>query len=293
MREVSDDAKLELAWSLLDLGENEAGLALYSSLPWDTYGEVKFNGIGRALTGMGQYEEAMKVLRRGLKRFPKSCCLWVTMGGLYDALENHSESLRCFEIALPFASEKDYKSVYYDKAVALMKMGCYCDASKIIEYLIEEYPEDPKYLAERGCCALEMGYFQESLSYYQKALQLYEKSPSVEAGVSAYTGLCSSYLNLGMKKEAVEIALEGYRRFQDEDPILYHNLGACFYELGWIRESREVLQKGIEKFPDDQELKTFLKDVQNDLDDPDGDTKPFLGLLILVALLHKKLKKKW
>jgi tetratricopeptide (TPR) repeat protein len=293
MKEMTDDVKLELGWVLLDIGENQAGLALYSSLPWNIYGEEKYCGMSRALTEMGRYYEAENLLQNGLQRYPQSCSLWVAMGGLPDSIGNHSESLKCFEIALRFASEKDFKSVYYDKAVALMKMGCYCDASKIIEYLIEEYPEDPKYLAERGCCALEMGYFQESLSYYQKALQLYEKSPSIEAGVSAYTGLCSSYLNLGMKKEAVEIALEGYRRFQDEDPILYHNLGACFYELGWIRESREVLQKGIEKFPDDQELKTFLKDVQNDLDDPDGDTKPFLGLLILVALLHKKLKKKW
>jgi hypothetical protein len=70
------------------------------------------------------------------------------------------------------------------------------------------------------------------------------------------------------------------RRFQAELVILI---------LKWY--ARRVLQKGVEKFPDDKELKKFLKDVEDDLDDPDGDMKPFLGLLLL-ALLHKKLRKK-
>lgn len=292
MREVSDDVKLELAWSLLDLGENEAGLALYSSLPWNTYGEAKYNGIGRALTGMGQNEEAKRVLKRGLQKYPQSCSLWVAMGALHDALGNHSESLRCFEIALQFASEKDYKSVCYNKAVILMKMGCYCDAASIIEYLIDEFPEEAKYHSERAYLSLEMGYPQEALLYYEKALKLYEKSPRTETGVCIFTGLCSTFLALDMKEEAMRVAVEGLTKFPDEDSALYHNLATTLYELGWIGEAKEVLQKGVEKFPNDEELKKFLNDVENDLDDPDGDIKPFLGLLILMALFRKKLRKK-
>jgi len=47
--------------------------------------------------------------------------------------------------------------------------------------------------------------------------------------------------------------------------------------MGWVEEARKVVQKGVEKFPDDEELKTFLKDFENDLDDSPGGE--ILGLL--------------
>jgi hypothetical protein len=45
------------------------------------------------------------------------------------------------------------------------------------------------------------------------------------------------------------------------------------------------IKRGVEIFPDDGELNTFLRDVEMDMDDPDGDMKPrFLGLLVLALL---------
>jgi hypothetical protein len=60
--------------------------------------------------------------------------------------------------------------------------------------------------------------------------------------------------------------------------------------MGWTGEAQKVIQKGVEKFPDDEELKKFLKDVENDLDDPQGGE--FLGLILLTALIRKKLRRK-
>ena len=96
-----------------------------------------------------------------------------------------------------------------------------------------------------------------------------------------------------MKREAMEIALEGVKKFPDDDPALYQNVGATFLEMGWRKEVIEVLKKGVEKFPDDEDLKNFLKDVEDDMDDPDkGDKPPILGLILLMALVHKKMRKK-
>ena len=96
-----------------------------------------------------------------------------------------------------------------------------------------------------------------------------------------------------MKREAMEIALEGLKRFPDDDSALYHNVGAAFLEMGWRKEVLEVLKKGVEKFPDDEDLKKFLKDVEDDMDDPDkGDNPPILGLILLMALIHKKWRRK-
>ncbi len=67
-----------------------------------------------------------------------------------------------------------------------------------------------------------------------------------------------------------------------------------FFEMGWSKEAREVLKKGVEKFPDDEELKTFLKDVEDDLDNdpPEGGELLGLFLILVAASAHKKFKKR-
>jgi tetratricopeptide (TPR) repeat protein len=290
-KDLVNETKLDLGWALLECGEYEKGLAVYLSVFGEQYQERKYNGIGTALTELGLYDEAKRILEYGLRKFPKSCALWTDMGILYDKLMDYSESLKCFEVALR-VTRGENSGPLYNKALILTKLGSFEDAISIIDDLIEMYPEDAMYLAERGYCSLETGSATEALQYLQRAMALFEKFPTVDTGVAIYSGLCCAFTALGMRKESLNIALEGMKRFPDEDPVLYYNLGAVFYEMGWTEDSRRVLQKGIEIFPDDEELKKFLRDVENDLNDPDGDTKPFLGLLLL-ALLHRKLRKKW
>jgi tetratricopeptide (TPR) repeat protein len=292
LKEYIDDLKTDLAWTLLDCGEHEEGLALYISVCGKQYRERKYNGIGRALTEMKHYDEARRILEKGLKEFPESYALWIGLGILHDLLGDHFESLKCFEAAIKFDPEKS-SAPLYNKALALMGLGSHTDAISIIDHLIEEYPEEPKYLAERGNCALGTGYPREALQYYEKAMALFFESSDPHTGVSIYAGFCSAYMELGMKREGMEIALEGLKRFPDEDSQLYHNAGAVFFEMGWRKEALEILKKGVDKFPEDEEMKKFLKDIEDDMDDPDKGDKPhLLGILLLMALIHKKWRKK-
>lgn len=292
LQEHIDGLKVDLAWALLDCKEHEQGLALLSSVSWATHGEMKCNGMARALTEMGHYDEARRLLERGLRLYPHSYALWTGMGALYEDLGDDFESLKCIETALQFAPEDDSAGLY-NEALALMRVGRYGDAAPILESLFERDPEDPKYLSDRGICALEMGYPQDALRYYQKAMEIWQRNPSTYTGICIYSGLCSAYMELGMKREGMEIALEGLRKFPDEDPVLYQNVGAAFWEMGWRRETIEVLKKGIEKFPDDGELKEFLKDAEDDTEDPDGGVKPpVLGLMLLMAILRKRFGRK-
>ena len=133
---------------------------------------MKCNGMARALTEMGYHDEARRVLKLGLKKFPESYALWVAMGAWHDSRGENFESLKCMEIALRFAPE-DNSTALYNKAFTLIKLGCHGDALPIIDELIERYPDDPRHLAERGSCALDTGYPQEALKYYQKAMELW------------------------------------------------------------------------------------------------------------------------
>jgi tetratricopeptide (TPR) repeat protein len=211
----------------------------------------------------------------------------VCLGCLHDKLGDQYESLRCHEIAHQFAPGGSWEALY-NKAISLAKLGSYGEAAAILGDLIKEHPEDPKFFAERGYCAMNQGYPHEALQYYQIAMRLWEQAPSVCEGVCIYSGLCTAYAELGLKKEATEIALEGLKRFPDEDAILYHNVKASFLGMGWKQEAIEVLKKGVEKFPEDEELKNLLQNVEGNMDDPDNGVKPpLLGLILLAALIYK------
>ncbi len=292
LKEYVDDLKINLGWTLLDYGKYEQGLALFESLSWGIYGETKYNGIARALIEMKHYDEARRILEKGLREFPESCALWTCLGNLNGTLGDHFESLICYEAAIRCDSEES-SGTLYNKALALLGLGSHADAVSIIDHLIEEYPKEPMYLAERGNCALETGYPREALQFFQQAMALFSESPDMHTGVCIYAGMCSAYIELGMKREAIMTALEGLKGFPDEDSVLYYNAGAAFLGMGCRKEAMEILNKGVEKFPNDEELKKFLKEVEDDMDDPDkGDRPPIIGLLLLIAMLCKRGKKK-
>jgi len=115
------------------------------------------------------------------------------------------------------------------------------------------------YLAEKGNCALEEGYPREALQYYQKAMALFSESPEVHTGVCIYAGMCSAYIELGMKREATVIALEGLKRFPYEDSVLYYNAGAAFLGMGWRKEALEILNKGLRNFQVIRSLRRFSR----------------------------------
>ena len=291
-KEEVDDLRADLGWALMDCGRHEEGLALYGLLSWTTHGEIKCNGMARALTEMKSYDEARRLLEAGLKRYPDSYMLLVGLGTLNDALEDNFGALKCYEMAIQCTPERNWEA-RINKAIALEKLGSYEEAAEILDGLIEEYPEDPKFLADRGFCSSSMGYPQDALQYFQCAMKFWEKNPSVYTGVSIYAGLCSAYSEMGEKRKAMEVALEGLKRYPGEDSILYHNVGASFWEMGWKEEARGVLKEGLEKFPEDEELRQFSKDVDDDMDDPDGGiSPPVLGLMLLTAILQKKFGKR-
>jgi hypothetical protein len=69
-------------------------------------------------------------------------------------------------------------------------------------------------------------------------------------------------------------------RFRENDTTC-----AIYYDV--------MYKKRLKKFPDAQGLREILEKVEDDIDDPSkGHKSPHLGLLLLMALLYKKLMKK-
>lgn len=284
LKEYISDLKNDLGWMLLDSGEFEKGLAIFKSLMWSSHGEAKLNGMIRALVEMGYYDEARRLLEKGLKRFPQSYHLWVARGVLDQRLGYHLESLKCFRYALQYAPEGQSEA-QFNVGSALYELGYRDEATKVLTNLVRKYPDEPRYLIVLGACLLEMGYPRDSVKYYKRAMRLGYLSPGL------YDGICCAYSRMGLKKEAMEVALEGLRKFPDEEPGLYENLGELYFEMGWVNESRDILNEGIKRFPENEELKKMIKEIDGQTDDPEGGGKPPLLGLILLTLISNKLKK--
>jgi len=291
--------KINLGWKLFDCEEYERGLALYASLPSEAYGEVKFSGMSRALVGLGYDDEARQILEEGLKRFPQSYRLWIAMGVFHAELGNDDDALDSFETAYQYSPEDD-STVLLNKAQILAKIGFFMDAAAILKDLIERDPSDPRYLTvlprffiSLGAYHLDMGYLEDALQDYQAAMKIWKENPTHYEGGCIYMGTYASYRNLGMLKEALDVAQEGLRRFPEEDPGLYQNLADAYYAMGWPNDAIRILKKGIETFPDDEELKEVLKEIESGMDDPeDGQKPPILGLLLLLSLIRRRWKKR-
>ena len=95
-------------------------------------------------------------------------------------------------------------------------------------------------------------------------------------------------MNLGLQEMALEMAEEGLREFPDV-PIMYANLCEGYFEKSWIDEARNVLEQGLKKYPDDEQLKELLEKIENDTDDPDkGKKQAIIGLLLFLSLIQKR-----
>ncbi len=279
-----DDIKMNIGWLLLESGGYDKGLAMYQSMSWHTYGEIKYNGISRALVEMEYYDDARQILEKGLKRFPQSHCLLVAMGLLHKRLGHEGDALRYFIEAIRYSPGE--RHALYDKAITLSELGYYEDSLSIIRKLIRKYPDDPEYFIEAGYCHLMMGYPENAIEYYKKASDNGFLSPSI------YGGLVCAYMDMGLKHEAFEMAQEGMREFPDVS-AMYENLGECYFEKGWIDNAKAILQEGLEKFPDDEGIKKLLDKIEEDEKDPDKGNKPPIGsLLILLTLILNKFRKK-
>ena len=63
--------------------------------------------------------------------------------------------------------------------------------------------------------------------------------------------------------------------------------------MGMPEEAMEILKKGLEKFPENQDMMELLKEIEEDMDSSgSGGGDPFLALILLALLIRRKLKGK-
>lgn len=276
------DLTAKLAWALIECDRYEESYALARTLPWRTYARNRYLCEGTSLIHLKRLADARVLLEAGARRYPDFVPILVSLGNCYTRLNEHEKALECQERALALYP-RDPK-ILFNKAADIYNLGFYEDAMAILQKMLRKRPRDPWCHALMGHCYNQIGYPEDARRYF---------TMSIAGGypfVDAHEGLFHTFYDQGMRNDAISAALEGLRRFPGQEPELYMNLAATYHEMGWTKEAIDVIQQAIAVFPEDKELKEWLEELEDDMNDPDkGEEvkKP----KILLFLADRKRKK--
>src|SRR5919112_703916 len=130
-----------------------------------------------------------------------------------------------------------------EEAARLMEDGEHDGAERVLLGLLEEHPQDARanYLMASLCDHTDQE--RRAVSFYQRVLPRADDLPGEDAA-GAYLGLGSTHRALGEHEESRRVLLEGLERFPD-DRALSTFLALTLYNLGEHREAVSTLLKNL------------------------------------------------
>jgi tetratricopeptide (TPR) repeat protein len=251
-----DDLKTQLAWQYLEAKDFEKAAKIYDKLPKDTHDS--YCGKARIFIETQKYDEARILLEEALIKFPDYVPVLNTLGILYNNTDDHYEALRYLDRALAIDPNNNHWSLH-NKARALTFLGYYEEAHKNWNDLIEMMPDDPSYIVELASCELQRGNLPAAINGFRKAIESGYGSPRV------YLSLCQGYSNMDCAYESFATALEGVKKFPDQEPLLHAFLGLGYMKLEQFEEAKTAFQQGLALDPESELFPNLIETVEKKL----------------------------
>ena len=251
-----DDLKAQLAWQYLEAKDFEKAAGIYDKLPKDTHDS--YCGKARIFIETQKYDEARTLLGEALIKFPDYVPVLNTLGILYNNTGDHHEALRYLDRALAIDPKNNQWSLN-NKARALTFLGYYEEAHKNWNDLIEMLPDDPTYIVELANCELQRGNLPAAINGFRKAIE------SGYGTSRVYLSLCQAYSNMECAYESFATALEGVRKFPDQEPLLYSFLGLGYMKLDQFEEAKTAFQQGLALEPESELFPNLIETIEKKL----------------------------
>jgi tetratricopeptide (TPR) repeat protein len=245
-----------LAWQYLEAKEFEKAAGIYDKLPKDTHDS--YCGKARIFIETQKYDEARTLLEEALVKFPDYVPVLNTLGILYNNTGDHYEALRYLDRALAIDPKNNQWSLN-NKARALTFLGYYEEAHKNWNDLIEMMPDDPYCIVELANCELQRGNLPAAIHAFRKAIESGYGSPRV------YLGFCQAYSNMDCAYESFATALEGVKKYPEQEALLYSFLGLGYMKLEQFEEARTAFQQGLALDPESRLFPGLIESVEKRL----------------------------
>ena len=244
---------------LLSGGEREMALQLLVDGMSDGPDLEGLRLKARALLSLGRGEEAAEVLKEAFRRWPEDARTALDLEALYHRYGGEGgrllRAVDCSEArsrrALELLENGQYNElsrmdvrgqelpVRLAKALALMRLGRYRDASKLLKALISEFPAFPEGLDNLGVCMRFMGEYD-----YDQAIHFMELAMEVDPHHSeAMNNIgCTLFASGGYER-----AIEVLKAAVDEDrrPEYLLNLSNVQMALGDTEGAKQSLTSAL------------------------------------------------
>lgn len=140
-----------------------------------------------------------------------------------------------------------------------------------------------------GYCYIMMGWYNEAVKIYTQHLKDFSEDNDIRfALASAYGSMSWTDESINELKKIIEL--------DPTDVLAYHDLGLCYKDKGWIKESLETLNFAKENaliYGDDEEKELIEKTLANlEKEIGEGEKDKFRMIILLAMLLRVKKKKR-
>lgn len=139
-----------------------------------------------------------------------------------------------------------------EKAIELRKEGKLKESNEILIHLVNKYPNDPTINYQCAWSFDALGLEEDAIQYYKKAI------------------------SIGLPDEELQDA--------------YLGLGSTYRTLGQYKESKEVFEKGLAKFPQNKAIEVFYAMTLYNLKEHSKAMEILLNSIVQTSL-HKDINK--
>ena len=215
-------------------------------------------GLGQLFTDWGQTEKLVKLYRDFQNEHGPSLRIAEALGPVYLEQEKYDEAMEQFQILE--ANSDDVLNVQVKMALILIEQKKYQKAADKLQEVLAQAPDSDKirfYLAA----------VYEEMKDPSHAVEHFTKVPS-ESEFYGEAIVHAAYLLKQMKHEddAEKLAQKALKARTDL-PQLYAVYASILDEKGQFQTAKDILSQGVEKFPEQAQLRFFLGTIADRMGD--------------------------
>lgn len=234
------DVLMNLGRIELKLGNTVSAIkCLNQSIRIDIDQAQAWSLLGIAYTQVNQLEKAIAACQKSIALCPASPDAYVNLGNAHRAYKQYEMAIQSYEKAIALAPEN--ADVFVNLGHVCKEQLNYVSAAACYQQALTINPNDYEVQYTCGLALSEFKAYQEAINHFSQALVLKPDDPSV------LNARFLAYLNLNQFQQARQDAEKLVKVSPSSDAYL--NLGVILERTGCWKESLQIYNQAIEKYP--------------------------------------------